>query len=120
MEMKIKSPDQRFTPEPRDNGWALYIMQKPHFGAKFRFLKPGSEMHLHSTQDWEEIIHILSGEADIYTRPQNGEGQWVKAVAGHSFFLHTNTLHRLRVTSPRGMAYLSIAIQGGFQWHDVK
>jgi len=120
MEITQRDATERFTPEPRDNGWVLYVLQNPNFGAKFRYLKQGEEMHLHSTQDFEEIIHILGGSADIYVKPQDGEGEWIKAEPGFSIFLHNNTLHRLKVSSPRGMAYLSVAIQGEFNWHDVK
>jgi oxalate decarboxylase/phosphoglucose isomerase-like protein (cupin superfamily) len=119
MELTYKRVDERFKPEPRDNGWVLYVLQKPNFGAKFRYLKPGSEMHLHSTQNMEEIIHILGGSCDIYVKPSNGEGEWIAAEPGTSIYLHNNTLHRLKAGG-KGMAYLAVAIMGEFRWYDAK
>jgi len=115
----VKTADERFKPEAKDDGWGLNIYRGPDMGARVRFLKPGAEMRLHSTESMEEFLHILDGDCRIYVKPLRGEGRWISGERGCSIYLHKNTLHRLKA-GENGMAYIAVARMDGFHWHDVK
>jgi quercetin dioxygenase-like cupin family protein len=119
MEVTYRSAGERFKPEVKEDGWALNVLRKPNMGARVRFLKPGSEMGLHSTEGWEEFLHILDGTGRVYVKRPDRGGQWISAEPGCSIYLHKNTFHRLKA-GENGMAYMAVARMDGFRWHDVK
>ena len=108
-----------FEKEDRVDGWVLYILKDRDMRARVRHLNPAAEMGLHSTEGWEEFIHIIGGSGEVFTRPPRNRGQWKSVERGCTFYLHNNTEHHLRA-SEDGMTYLTVVVRGRFRWYDEK
>ena len=76
-------------------------------------------MGLHSTEGWEEFIHIIGGSGEVFTKPPLSRGQWKSVERGWTFYLHKNTEHCLKA-SEDGMTYLAVVVRDGFRWRDEK
>ena len=111
--------DEIFEKEDRVDGWVLYILKDRDMRARVRHLNPAAEMGLHSTEGWEEFIHIIGGSGEVFTRPPRNRGQWKPVERGWSFYLHKNTEHCLKA-SEDGMTYLAVVVRDGFCWRDEK
>jgi hypothetical protein len=51
-----------FEKEDRVHGWVLYVLKDRDIRARVRHLNPVAEMGFHSTEGWEEFIHIIGGD----------------------------------------------------------